>query len=199
MNFKKLVESRRSIKYFDPSHQMQKDEINALMKLALMSPTAFNIQHWRFTIVQNTELREKIKKISFNQSQVTDASLLIVITGDLNAWRKNPKKYWRNADENTQNMMSSMIHNFYHHKDEMQRDEVMRSCGMAAMTIMLAAKNMGYDTCPMDGFDFDAVTELLELPKNQIPVMFVAVGKKLKNAWPRGGQLKLNEVVDYRK
>jgi nitroreductase len=199
MNFKKLVESRRSIKYFDPSHQMQKDEINALMKLALMSPTAFNIQHWRFTIVQNTELREKIKKISFNQSQVTDASLLIVITGDLDAWRKNPKKYWRNADENTQNMMSSMIHNFYHHKDEMQRDEVMRSCGMAAMTIMLAAKNMGYDTCPMDGFDFDAVTELLELPKNQIPVMFVAVGKKLKNAWPRGGQLKLNEVVDYRK
>jgi nitroreductase len=178
---------------------MQKDEINALMKLALMSPTAFNIQHWRFTIVQNTELREKIKKISFNQSQVTDASLLIVITGDLDAWRKNPKKYWRNADENTQNMMSSMIHNFYHHKDEMQRDEVMRSCGMAAMTIMLAAKNMGYDTCPMDGFDFDAVTELLELPKNQIPVMFVAVGKKLKNAWPRGGQLKLNEVVDYRK
>ena len=199
MNFKKLVESRRSIKYFDPSHQMQKDEINTLMKLALMSPTAFNIQHWRFTIVQNTELREKIKKISFNQSQVTDASLLIVITGDLDAWRKNPKKYWRNADENTQNMMSSMIHNFYHHKDEMQRDEVMRSCGMAAMTIMLAAKNMGYDTCPMDGFDFDAVTELLELPKNQIPVMFVAVGKKLKNAWPRGGQLKLNEVVDYRK
>ena len=95
--------------------------------------------------------------------------------------------------------MSSMIHNFYHHKDEMQRDEVMRSCGMAAMTIMLAAKNMGYDTCPMDGFDFDAVTELLELPKNQIPVMFVAVGKKLKNAWPRAGQLKLNEVVDYRK
>ena len=63
MNFKKLVESRRSIKYFDPSHQMQKDEINALMKLALMSPTAFNIQHWRFTIVQNTELREKIRQI----------------------------------------------------------------------------------------------------------------------------------------
>lgn len=199
MNFKKLVESRRSIKYFDPAHRIQKDEINALLKLALLSPTAFNIQHWRFTIVQNTELREKIKKISFNQSQVTDASLLIVITGDLDAWRKNPKKYWRNADENTQNMMSSMIHDFYHHKDEMQRDEVMRSCGMAAMTIMLAAKNMGYDTCPMDGFDFDAVTELLELPKNQIPVMFVAVGKKLKNAWPRGGQLKLNEVVDYRK
>ena len=149
MDFKKIVQDRRSIKYFDANHTMNKDEINELFKMTLLSPTAFNIQHWRFDVIENKELREQIKKISFNQSQVIDASLLVVISGDLDAWKKNPRKYWKNADENVQKMMESMITNFYMNKKEMQRDEVMRSCSMAAMTMMLCAKNMGYDSCPM--------------------------------------------------
>jgi nitroreductase len=77
----------------------------------------------------------------------------------------------------------------------MQRDEAMRSCGMAAMTLMLAAQEMGYDSCPMDGFDFDAVSQLLNLPADHVPVMFVALGKPLQEAFPRGGQLPLDEVM----
>ena len=88
MDFKKIVQERRSIKYFDANHKMTKDEINELFKMTLLSPTAFNIQHWRFDLIENKELREQIKKISFNQSQVTDASLLVVISGDLDAWKK---------------------------------------------------------------------------------------------------------------
>ena len=68
---------------------------------------------------------------------------------------------------------------------------------MAAMTLMLAAKEMGYDTCPMDGFDFDAVGKLINLPADHVPVMFVVVGKPLEAAKPRSGQLPLNEVVIY--
>jgi len=198
MDFKKIVQDRRSIKHFDVNHKMTKDEINELFKMTLLSPTAFNIQHWRFDVIENKKLREHIKKISFNQSQVTDASLLVVISGDLDAWKKNPRKYWKNADENVQKMMESMITDFYINKKEMQRDEVMRSCSMAAMTMMLCAKNMGYDSCPMDGFDFPELSKLLQFPKNQIPVMFVAIGKKLQDPWPRGGQLNLNQVVNFR-
>ncbi len=54
---------------------------------------------------------------------------------------------------------------------------------------------MGYDTCPMDGFDFDKVSELLNLPSDHTPSMFVCVGKGIKEAMPRGGQLPLDEVV----
>lgn len=77
----------------------------------------------------------------------------------------------------------------------MQRDEAMRSCGMAAMTLMLAAQAMGYDSCPMDGFDFDAVGKLINLPQDHVVAMFVAIGKGTKEAWPRGGQLAPDEVV----
>ena len=75
----------------------------------------------------------------------------------------------------------------------------MRSCGIAAQTIMLAAKEMGYDTCPMDGFDFDAVAKLLNLPADHTPAMFVVVGKAIKEAAPRAGQLDFDEVVIYNK
>ena len=60
---------------------------------------------------------------------------------------------------------------------------------------MLAAKSMGYDSCPMDGFDFDRVAELINLPADHVIAMFVAIGKGTKEAWPRGGQLGLDKVV----
>jgi len=73
----------------------------------------------------------------------------------------------------------------------------MRSCGMAAMTLMLAAQGMGYASCPMDGFDFEAVSELIHLPSDHVIAMFVVIGKETKPAWPRGGQLPLEEIVIY--
>jgi nitroreductase len=71
----------------------------------------------------------------------------------------------------------------------------MRSCGIAAQTLMLAAKAMGYDSCPMDGFDFEAVGKLINLPKDHVITMFVAIGKGTKDPWPRPGQLPQSEVV----
>jgi nitroreductase len=195
MDVTSAIQSRRSINHFDPHHKMTQAEIDQLMSLAMMTPTAFNIQHWRFVLVTDPVLRQQIRAVSWNQAQVEDASLLIVITADLKAWEKQPERYWQNAPQTVANFLVSAIGNYYTGNEQAQRDEAIRSCGMAAMTIMLAAKEMGYDTCPMDGFDFDAVAKLLNLPADHIPVMFVTVGKALKPASPRSGQLAMSEVV----
>ena len=189
------ITERRSIKSYDPHHKMTEDEISKLMSLAILSPTAFNIQNWRFVLVSDAVLRQQIRAVSWNQAQVEEASLLIVLTADLNAWAKQPERYWKNAPKAASDILVPMIGNFYKDTQQVQRDEAMRSCGMAAMTIMLAAKEMGYDTCPMDGFDFDAVAKLLNLPSDHTPTMFVVVGKALKDPQPRSGQLEMNEVV----
>jgi len=191
------IQSRRSHKEFDESHKLTPSEIDKLMKLAILSPTAFNIQHWRFIIITDQKLRQQIRKVSWDQSQVTDASLLIVLTGDLMAWNKDPKRYWKNAPEKVQDYLIPAIFDYYHGKPQVQRDEVMRSCGMAAMNLMLTAKDLGYDSCPMDGFDFEQVSKLLELPEDHIPAMFVAIGKSMQEPWPRPGQLTLEEIVKY--
>jgi len=195
MNVIEAIESRRSIKTYDASHKITQAEIDQLMSLTMLSPTAFNIQNWRFVIVTDPVLRQQIRAVSWNQAQVEEASLLIVLTADLNSWAKQPERYWKDAPQAVQDFLVPAIGNYYRDHEQVQRDEAMRSCGMAAMTIMLAAKEMGYDTCPMDGFDFDAVAKLLNLPADHTPAMFVVVGKALKEAWPRGGQLAMNEVV----
>ena len=195
MNVNTAIETRRSVKSFDPHHKMTQAEIDQLMSLAMLSPTAFNIQNWRFVLVTDAVLRHQIRAVSWNQVQVEEASLLIVLTADLKAWEKQPERYWKNAPKAASDILVPMIGHYYENNEQLQRDEGMRSCGMAAMTIMLAAKEMGYDTCPMDGFDFDAVGKLLNLPADHTPTMFVVVGKALKEAQPRSGQLAMNEVV----
>ena len=197
MNVTQAITERRSVKAFDPQHRMSEQEINQLMSLAMLSPTAFNIQNWRFVLVTDPMLRQQIRAASWNQAQVEEASLLIVLTADLNAWAKQPERYWKNAPKAASDVLMPMIGQYYQSNDQVQRDEAMRSCGMAATTLMLAAKEMGYDTCPMDGFDFAAVSKLLNLPADHIPTMFVVVGKALKAAAPRGGQLAMDEVVVY--
>ena len=197
MNVTQAITERRSVKAFDPNHLMSEQEINQLMSLAMLTPTAFNIQNWRFVLVTDPLLRQQIRAASWNQAQVEEASLLIVLTADLNAWAKQPERYWKNAPKAASDVLVPMIGQYYQNNDQVQRDEAMRSCGMAATTLMLAAKEMGYDPCPMDGFDFAAVSKLLNLPADHIPSMFVVVGKALKAAAPRGGQLAMDEVVVY--
>ena len=195
MNTKEAIRARRAVKHYDPNHVMPESEIQEILTLATLSPTAFNIQNWRFVVVQDKELRQKIRPIAWNQAQVTDASLLIILCADLRAFEKSPKRYWQNAPQEVQEFMMPAIEGYYRDKDQVQRDEAMRSCGIAAQTLMLAAKEMGYDSCPMDGFDFEAVGKLINLPTDHLIAMFVAIGKGTKEAWPRPGQLPLNEVV----
>lgn len=195
MNTLEAIAQRRSVKHYDTSHRMSEEEIERLLSLAVLAPTAFNIQNWRFVVVRDIELRRQIRAVAWDQAQVTDASLLIILCADLKSWEKEPKRYWRNAPDAVSGFMVPAIDTYYRDRDQVQRDEAMRSCGIAAQTLMLVSKSMGYDSCPMDGFDFEAVGKLINLPEDHVIAMFVAIGKGAKEAAPRGGQLPIHEVV----
>ncbi len=189
------INQRRSVKAFDPSHRLSAAEETKLLEAAIQSPTSFNMQNWRFVIVRDPELRKQIRAAAVDQAQVTDTSLLIVLTADLKAWKKSPERYWRNASPEVQKLVVGWMGPFYEGKDQLQRDEAMRSCGIAGRTIMLAAKAMGYDSCPMIGFDPVKVAEIINLPSDHLIGYMLAVGKAVKPAWPKGGQLDLAEVL----
>jgi len=188
------IKTRRSIKSFQ-DHEMSKDEINKLLEAALLSPTSYNIQNWRFVIVTNQQLKDKLCELSYGQRQVAEASLVIILCADLKAWEKDPERYWKNLPEEPRKSLANAIRQSYSGNSTLEKDEAMRSCGFAAQTIMLGARSMGYDTCPMEGFDFAKVGKLINLPSDHIITMMVVVGKKAKEAGPRGGQLPLSEVV----
>lgn len=189
------IEQRRSVKHFDASFRMTDKEIEHLVSLAALTPTAYNIQHYRFVAVTDKETKEALQKAAYGQQQVTESSVVFIVATDIKAWDKNPRRYWRLTPESVQEGVASAIKGFYEGREGIQRDEAMLSAGMAAQTLMLAAKSIGYDSCPMRGFDFDAVARIVNLPSDHAIAMMVVVGKGSEPPHPRTGPLPLNEVL----
>lgn len=193
------ITTRRAIKHYDPEHVMSDEDLNQLLGLAILSPTSFNIQNWRFVAVRDVETKKALRAAAWDQAQVEASSVTFVICADLKAWDRDPQRYWIQAPQEVQDILAPMIQPFYRDKPELQRDEAMRSAGIAAQTIMLASRAMGYDSCPMIGFDPVKVAEIIRLPEDHVVCMMLPVGKRVKDAWPRPGQLPLEDVVIFDK
>ncbi|GGX75100.1 hypothetical protein GCM10007392_47880 [Saccharospirillum salsuginis] len=95
MNTLDTIQNRRSIKQYDPNHRIPEADFTRLIEAAMLAPTSFNIQHWRFVRVSDRDLRGQLRDAAWDQAQVTDASELLVITGNINAWNDTPERYWQ--------------------------------------------------------------------------------------------------------
>jgi nitroreductase len=196
MNTFDAIYARRAVKAFDPQHRLTADEEQKLLEATIQAPTSFNIQHWRFVVVRDPERRRHIRTAFGNdQAQMTDASLLVIVAADLKAWQKEPERYWRNAPQEVADLLVGWMGPFHEGREWLQRDEAQRSIGMAMQTLMLAATAMGYQSCPMIGFDIEKVAEYIDLPDDHVMGPMVAIGKGIQEPWPKPGQLPLSELV----
>ena len=194
MNVFDALQQRRSVKHYDPSHELTDDEIRTLLTSISLSPTSFNMQNRHTVLVRDPEVKAQLKAASWGQSQVADAAAVFVLTGALEA-HKRTDRYLRNAPEPARKALEPMIGGFYDGRDDLLRDEACRTIGLAGMSLMLQAKSMGYDSCPMIGFDPVKVSEILGLDANHPPLLMVVVGKALTPAYGRMGMLDFEETV----
>ncbi len=195
MDTLQAIRSRRAVRAYDPEHRLSEAEQRELLELAMLSPTAFNLQHWRFVVVEDAELRRQIRAVAWDQAQVTEASLLVVLCADLASWEKQAARVWAEAPQAVQDALLPLIDGCYRDRPQFQRDEALRSCGIAAQSLMLAARGMGYDSCPMDGFDFAALARLINLPADHCIGLMLAIGRGVETPAPRSGRLGFDEVV----
>ncbi len=189
------IETRRSVRRFDPTHRLTADEERRILSAAMLAPTSFNIQHWRFVVLRDPELRRRVRAAGNDQAQITDASLLVLLTADRMAWAKSPERYWRNAPPEIAKMLVDWMGPFHEGNERLQLDEAQRSIGMASQNIMLAATAMGYQTSIMIGYEFDTVAEMVRLPADHVLGPMIAIGKGTQAPLARGGQLAYGEVV----
>ncbi|MDH4379033.1 MAG: nitroreductase family protein [Vampirovibrionales bacterium] len=188
------IEQRRSVKHYDPTHVMPEALQRQLLELTLLSPTSFNIQNWRFVVVTSPAIKEQLCAAAWNQKQVVEASITVLICANLKSWEQEPERYWANNPDAGKYLVP-MIGQFYANNPQLEHDEALRSVGIASQTLMLAAKALGYDSCPMIGFDPVKVGEIINLPKDHMVGLMVTVGKAAKPAHDRGGQLPYDTVV----
>jgi nitroreductase len=195
-----LIEQRISANQFDPTKSLSNAEIEELVRLATLSPTAFNFQNWKFIAVHTPEAKEKLKAVAYGQQKITDAAVTFIICGTLEAYKGlaaalKPSVDAGIIDQAMVDTWIGMATGGHADNPVRQRDEAIRSASMGAMTLMLAAQGMGLVSGPMIGFDPAGVAKAFNLSANDVPAMLVAVGYEAPGNWPQKPRLPVQDIL----
>ncbi|NBI30866.1 nitroreductase family protein [Chengkuizengella marina] len=201
-NFFTVAKERSSVRFYDSNFKIEESEIKEILETAILAPSSSNLQPWRFLVINDQKLQEKLLPIAANQQQVVDSSAVIAVLGDAEAY-KNAEEIYGNLvnlgaiPEETKDFYVNQINSFY---ADMSREDALRVSmidgGLVSMQFMLAAKAKGYDTVPMGGFNKEQFIEAFNIPDNFSPVMLIALGKAEKAGFAKN-RLPLDEVTTW--
>jgi len=201
--FTDLVQSRRSAMNFVEGIKIPRNELEEMFSYARLAPSAYNLQHAQYKVIADETLKETIRSGAYGQYKIHTASAVIVVLGDMHAYQQAPEIYsglkmlGALTQEQYDNQIES-INSAYIGNEIFQREDAIRNASLSAMQFMLIAKDKGWDTCPMIGFDPQAVQAALQLPGHLVPVMLITIGKDDKHKIrPRGYRKPVNEFVEF--
>lgn len=201
--FTDLIQSRRSAMNFMEGITIPQNELEEMFSYARLAPSAYNLQHTNYKVVSDETLKEEIRKGAYGQYKIHTASAVIVVLGNKHAYLQAPEIYGglKALGAMTQEEYDAqidMINDAYIGNDAFQRDEAIRNASLSAMQFMMIAKDKGWDTCPMIGFDPEAIRTSMNLPDHMVPVMLITIGKDNKHKIrPRGYRKPVNEFVEF--
>ncbi len=196
-----LIRNRVSAESFEPGRTLDDETVRDLVRDAIEAPSSFNIQHWRFVAVRNPEDKRALKQAASGQQQVEDAAVTFIVLGDLRGLDKLPRTLDRAVEQGvltrpTADAWLDSAREIYA-DESMARDEAIRSCSLAAMTMMLAAEARGLAAGALVGFDPVAVKRRFDIGDRYLPVMLLAVGYPCSVDESRKPRLPLDEVLAF--
>ena len=194
------IRERRSTPSFD-GEPLPSSDLRQILDAGLHAPSGYNMQPWRFVVVQHPEQRRRLRAASYNQAKVEEASAVIVACGDRDGWRKDleemlrmgraggmPESYAAQASSSVPAYLSSF-------SDDQMKGWLNKQVMLAFTSMMLMAEVLGYDTAPMEGFEQDKVCETLKLPLSYWVVALLAVGHLRGTDKFDGGRFDLSHTV----
>jgi nitroreductase len=194
------IRERRATPSFDGA-PIPADDLRKILEAGLSAPSGYNIQPWRFIIVQNEAQKKRLRGASYNQAKVEEASAVIVACGDADGWRKDLEPMLQQGlehgmSESYADQARTNIPNYLSHFNSDEMHGWLNKMVMIATTqMMLMAEVLGYDTAPMEGFEQDKVHEVLRLPLSYWVVALLAVGHLKGPDKFDGGRFDINHTV----
>ncbi|MGE7811309.1 nitroreductase family protein [Lysinibacillus capsici] len=188
MSVKDILEKRRSVRHYDSNYKISSETLTALVESASKSPNGNNIQATRYLIIEDANLRNLLLPIAFNQQQIVEASTLIVMLGDYQAFNKgniiniHEEGYQAGYfDESLRDYLANAAINYYESKTkEDLKLELTRDVSLSSMSLVLLANEAGFDTITMSGYDSKKLKEILNISDRYLDVMLIAIGKGIK-------------------
>lgn len=178
-----VIKERHSVRTYDANFKIPKEEIEDMLKMATLAPSSSNLQPWRFIIIQNQEAKKELRQIAYGQEQVETASAVIAVLGDKEMYQ-NVKKIQKSAfeqgyiEEDNLNRLIENTNNLYPKlPEDVRKNIVSFDAGLLSMQLMLIAKERGYDTVPMGGFDKEKFAKKYNLSDRFFPIILLPIGK----------------------
>ncbi len=207
MNYLEILKFRHACKIFDESKKISAGEFDFILEAGRLSPSSTGLEQWDFLVVQNKELREKIKAVSWNQAQITSCSHLVVILAKIKEIKVGSsyidKMIARRADKNIeaiaarQKFYNDFLLSNFKNDDELTFQWSHEQCMIAATNMMNAAASLGIDSCPIEGFDRHALNEILGLDESEKRVAIVVPFGYRLNPQPEKLRRQRAEVVTW--
>ena len=180
MEFEKIVHERYATKLFD-GRKIPESKVNKLLELIRYAASSFNIQPWKIIVVNDQKLKEKLQPVTWNQQQIPTCSHLLVfcadteITGNIDKLEK--LMIQNGAKAGDVNPYVDMMRNFEKNlSNEEKLSWSQRQTFLALGNALNGAKSLGFDSCPMEGFNPAEYSKILNLPKNLVPTALCPIG-----------------------
>lgn len=183
-NLSTLIRDRRSVRKYDPNFKIEKEEILDMLKEATTAPSTSNLQPWEFLVFMDPEERKDLRAIAYNQEQIETASAVIAVLGDKEFYKNIEPVYDSMSeagyiDDASKAMLVGNANKAYPFAPEGLRTNMATfDSGLAAMQLMLIAKDRGYATGPMGGFDKAKFSERFNVSDRFYPVALITIGKE---------------------
>lgn len=194
------IDGRRSIHSFDKGKKIPRADLEKLITLATLSPSSWNLQPWKFLVIEDEGKRAAIRKMAWDQNIITDSSAVVLVLGNTDPHENKEAIFdqWRSngiIDDKIHATWMQAVGAVYP-TDYERHEYAIRNSSFAAMTLMLAAHGMGMASCPMIGFDKQAISEYIGVKAPWIFSFMISLGySETGEAFPRQQRYGLDRVL----
>lgn len=180
MEFKKIVQERYACKKFT-GEEIPKKKIDELLEIIRLSPSSFNLQPWKIKVIKDNETKEKLLPASWNQPQIITSSHILIFFTNKNILENIEKLIKQMKDsgipeENVKNFENYVMKFYNNLSDEQKIAWAQKQVYLAVANALNGTKSLGFDSCPMEGFNPEEYSKILKTPQNLIPTVVVPIG-----------------------
>lgn len=184
-DFNEITLGRRSIKTYDPTVKISREEMSEIIAKATRAPSSVNLQPWRFVVIDSEEGKETLSHLArFNKDKVMSSSAVIAVFADMDNFDYAEEIYEKAFElgympSEVKEQQMSAIGQFYKVMPETTlRETNILDAGLVSMQLMLVARAHGYDTNAIGGYEKDQIAEVFGLDKDRyVPIMLITIGK----------------------
>ncbi|MGM9951188.1 MAG: nitroreductase family protein [Lysinibacillus sp.] len=197
-----LMEDRTSVRKYEQGVVIPREQLQHILEQATSAPSSSNMQPWRFLVIDDQEQKKELRAIANDQEQVETSSAIIAVLGDVKMYENAQQIYDANVEKGYMSreladlMIKNSLYLYSNAPEDVIKNIVHFDTGLVSMQIMLLAKDMGYDTVPMGGFDKAKFAEKYGLPANEIPIVLIAIGKAAAPAYG-SSRLPFEQVIRF--